>query len=113
MLLMILFSMNLFAAGILVGRISVGFFSGKKHKEAKKWNTDPDVHVPHFETVLSKVIQDDIDRVYAKEQREARETATGIVIDHGGTCLCRRCGHTVRVTEDNCPQCNNKLDWNA
>ena len=113
MLLMILFSMNLFAAGILVGRISVGFFSGNKHKEAKKWNTDHGVPVPHFETALSKAIQEDLDSMHAKEQREAREIATGIVIDPGGTCLCRRCGHTVSAVSDRCDQCINKLDWNA
>ena len=81
MLGMILYSINLFVAGAIVGRISVGFFSGKKHKEAKKWNTDPDIHVPHFETALSKAIQEDIGRVYAKEQREAREIASGIVME--------------------------------
>lgn len=113
MLLMILFSMNLFAAGILVGRISVGFFSGKKHKEAKKWNTDPDVHVPHFETSLSKTVQQDLDSMHAKEQREAREIASGIVIDPGGTCLCRQCGHTVSALHDSCMNCNAAIDWNA
>lgn len=111
MLGMILYSMNLFVVGVIVGRISVGFFS--KAKVDKKWNTDPDVHVPHFETALSKAIQDDIDRVYAKEQREAREIATGIVIDPGGTCLCRRCGHTVSAVSDRCQQCHNALNWNA
>ena len=113
MLGMILYSINLFVAGVVIGRISVGFFSGKKHKEAKKWNTDPDINVPHFETSLSKAIQDDIDRVYAKEQREAIEIASGMVIDPGGTCLCRRCGHTVSAVYDRCGQCNNKLDWNC
>ena len=34
------------------------------------------------------------------EQKTDREIASGIVIDPGGTCLCRRCG-----------QCNNQLDW--
>ena len=47
------------------------------------------------------------------EQKTDREIASGIVIDPGGTCLCRRCGHTVSISYDNCIQCNNKLDWNA
>ena len=111
MLLMILFSMNLFAAGILVGRISVGFFSGKKDTKTRKWNTDPGVPVPHFETAMSKAIQQDLDSMHAKEHREAREIASGIVIDPGGTCLCKRCGHTVSAVSDRCDNCNNKLNW--
>lgn len=108
-----LYTINIYAAGFVVGRASKGFFSGEKHKEDKKWNTDPDVPVPHFETALSKAIQQDIDRVYAKEQMEAREIATGIVIDPGGTCLCRRCGHTLSALYDHCDNCQSKLDWNA
>lgn len=110
MLGMILYSINLFIAGVIVGRISVGFFSVKV-TEKKKWGTDPDVPVPHFETALGDAIQQDLDGMHAKEQREAREIATGIVIDPGGTCLCRRCGHTLSAVFDNCQQCNNKLDW--
>lgn len=112
MLGMILYSINLFVAGILVGRISVWFFSAKV-TEKKKWGTDPDVPAPHFETALSKAIQQDLDSMHAKEQREAREIASGIVIDPGGTCLCKRCGHTVSAVSDRCDQCNNQLDWNA
>ena len=105
----VLYSMNLFAAGILVGRISVGFFSVKP--VVKKWNMDPGVPVPHFETAMSKAVQQDIDSMHAKEQREAREIASGMVIDPGGTCLCKRCGHTVSAVSDHCENCNNKLDW--
>ena len=42
-----------------------------------------------------------------------REIATGIVIDPGGTCLCKRCGHTVSAVSDHCQQCFNALNWNA
>lgn len=106
-----LYTINIYAAGFVVGRASKGFFSGEKHKEDKKWNTDPAVHAPHFETALSKAIQEDLDKMHAKEQREAREIATGIVIDPGGTCLCKRCGMSVSALEDSCRNCNNKLDW--
>lgn len=70
-------------------------FSG----ERKVWNTDPDVQVPHFSV--------------EKSGREEREKASGIVIDPGGTCLCRRCGHTVSVLYDHCDNCNAIIDWNA
>lgn len=47
------------------------------------------------------------------QRKEEREQKSGIVIDPGGTCLCKRCGHTVSALEDSCRNCNNKLDWNA
>lgn len=47
------------------------------------------------------------------DSKTNREIASGIVIDPGGTCLCRRCGHTVSAVYDRCIQCYNKLDWNA
>lgn len=52
MLGMMLYSINLFVAGVIIGRISVGFFS--KPKEAKKWGTDPDVPVPHYDASIRK-----------------------------------------------------------
>ena len=111
MLGMVLYSINLFVAGIIIGRISVGFLSVKPVE--KKWNTDPDVPLPHFETALSKAIQEDLDRVYLKEHREAIEIASGIVIDPGGQTHCRRCGHSVGIDQNNCIICNNKLDFNV
>lgn len=47
------------------------------------------------------------------QRREEREIKSGIVIDPGGQCLCKRCGHTVSALEDECRNCNNRLDWNA
>ena len=46
------------------------------------------------------------------QRREEREIKSGIVIDPGGTCLCKRCGHTVSALYDHCDNCNAKLDWN-
>lgn len=47
------------------------------------------------------------------QRREEREIKSGIVIDPGGTCLCKRCGHTVSALYDFCDNCNNKINWNA
>lgn len=46
-------------------------------------------------------------------QKTNMEIASGMVIDPGGTCLCRRCGHTVSAVSDRCQQCFNALNWNA
>ena len=46
------------------------------------------------------------------QKREEREIKSGIVIDPGGTCLCKRCGHTVSALYDHCDNCNANLDWN-
>ena len=48
-----------------------------------------------------------------KQKREEREIKSGIVIDPGGTCLCKRCGHTVSALHDSCMNCNAAIDWNA
>ena len=48
-----------------------------------------------------------------RQKRADREIKSGIVIDPGGQCLCKRCGHTVSAVSDRCQQCYNKLDWNA
>lgn len=122
MLGMVLFSINLFVAGVVIGRISVGFFSVKA-KEEKKWGTDHDVPVPHFDASLRKGYADlkimaehekrKLEVKEFTEQNTNREIASGMVIDPGGQPLCRRCGHTVSLSFDNCVQCNNKLDWNV
>ena len=65
----------------------------------KAWNMDPGVPAPRLSV--------------EKNGREEREKASGIVIDPGGTCLCRRCGHTVSALHDNCINCYSKLNWNA
>ena len=70
-------------------------FSG----ERKAWNADPVVPIPHLSV--------------EKNGREEREKASGIVIDPGGTCLCRQCGHTVSALHDNCINCFAAINWNA
>ena len=47
------------------------------------------------------------------QRKEEREQKSGIVIDPGGTCLCRMCGHAVSAMYDHCDNCNAKIDWNA
>lgn len=46
-----------------------------------------------------------------RQKRADREIKSGIVVDPGGQCLCNRCGHMVSALEDECWNCNNKLDW--
>lgn len=70
-----------------------------KQASVKVWGTDPAVPMPHFSV--------------EKNGREEREKASGIVIDPGGTCLCRRCGHTVSALHDQCNNCNSLINWNA
>lgn len=65
----------------------------------KAWNEDPAVPMPHLSV--------------EKSGREEREKASGIVIDPGGTCLCRRCGHTVSAVHDHCINCYTPINWNA
>lgn len=65
----------------------------------KAWNTDPAVPMPHFSA--------------EKSGRGEREKASGIVIDPGGTCLCRRCGHTVSSLHDHCINCFAVINWYA
>lgn len=115
-----------FATGVAGFAIGVYIIEQRIKKEAedgKKWNTDPDVHCPHFEAAMAKGYADlkimaeherrkmNV-RTYAENKIE-REIASGMVIDPGGTCLCRRCGHTVSAVSDRCQQCNNKINWNA
>ena len=47
------------------------------------------------------------------ENKLDREMRSGIVIDPGGTCLCRRCGHTVSALHDHCINCCTPINWNA
>lgn len=47
------------------------------------------------------------------QRREEREIKSGIVVDPGGQCLCKRCSMSVSALEDECKNCNNKLDWNV
>ena len=65
----------------------------------KAWNTDPAAMMPRLSA--------------EKSGREEREKASGIVIDPGGTCLCRRCGHTVSTLHDHCINCFTPINWNA
>lgn len=123
MLELSLYSINLFLAGVVVGRISVGFFSKPKEEKKKKWGTDPAVPVPHFDALLQKGYADlkimaehekrELDVKEFKEQKLEREIKSGIVIDPGGQCLCKKCGMSVSALEDSCGNCNNPLDWNC
>lgn len=70
-------------------------FSGQR----KIWGADKYVPMPHFSV--------------ERNGREYREKASGIVIDPGGTCMCKRCGHSVSALYDHCDNCNLKLNWNA
>ena len=65
----------------------------------KAWNTDPAAPAPHISV--------------EKNGREEREKASGIVIDPGGACLCRRCGHIVNSMHDHCINCFAVLNWSA
>ena len=47
------------------------------------------------------------------ENKLDREMRSGIVIDPGGTCLCRMCGHTVSTLHDHCINCCTPINWNA
>ena len=47
------------------------------------------------------------------QRRQEREIKSGIVIDPGGTCLCRSCGKGVSALYNHCDNCNARLDWNA
>ncbi len=73
--------------------------TANKQASAKVLGVDPAVPMPHFSVERSG--------------REVREKASGIVIDPGGTCLCKRCGHTVSALYDHCDNCNAIIDWNA
>ena len=73
--------------------------TANKQASAKVWGVDPAVPMPHFSV--------------EKNGREEREKASGIVIDPGGTCLCRRCGHTVSALHDSCINCFTPINWNA
>ena len=60
-------------------------------------------------SIYTKALVDDLLSIHISE----REEASGIVIDPGGTCLCRRCGHTVSAVHDHCENCNLNLNWDA
>ena len=60
-------------------------------------------------SIYTKALVDDLLSIHISE----REEASGIVIDPGGTCLCRRCGHTVSSLHDHCINCCSKINWNA
>lgn len=47
------------------------------------------------------------------ENKLDREMRSGIVIDPGGTCLCRKCGHTLSAVFDHCINCNATINWNS
>lgn len=47
------------------------------------------------------------------QRRMDREIKSGIMIDPGGTCLCRLCGKGVSALYDHCDTCNATLNWNA
>lgn len=65
----------------------------------KAWNADHAVPMPPLSA--------------KKSGREERGEASGIVIDPGGTCLCRRCGHTVSAVHDHCINCCTPINNNA
>lgn len=46
------------------------------------------------------------------QRREEREIKSGIVVDPGGQCLCKRCGKCISAIEDSCWNCGSRLDWN-
>ena len=60
-------------------------------------------------SAYTKSLVDDLLSIHISD----REKASGIVIDPGGTCLCRRCGHTVSAVYDHCLNCNSLINWNA
>lgn len=62
--------------------------------------------------LLEEAQRMEMHKCYA-QRREEREQKSGIVIDPGGQCLCKRCGRTVSAREDACANCDNRLDWNA
>ena len=115
-----------FATGVAGFAVGVYFIEQKFKKEAEEqqvWNTDPGVHMPHFEKAVKKgyadlkIMQEHERRkmnvrTYAENKIE-REIASGMVIDPGGQPHCRRCGHTVSAVSDRCQQCFNALNWNA
>ena len=95
----------------------------KKSGEGKEWNTDPTVPCQHFEAAMAKGYVDL--RIVAEHERRKMNVKTwaenkldsemrsGIVIDPGGTCHCRRCGHTVSAMHDSCINCCAPINWNA
>lgn len=60
--------------------------------------------------LLEEAQRMEMHKCYA-QRREEREIKSGIVVDPGGTCLCKRCGMSVSALEDECRNCNNPLDW--
>ena len=109
-------------AGFLIG---VSFIEQKVKNsgDGKEWTTDPAVPCPHFEAAMAKGYADL--RVVAEHERRKMNVRTyaenklemeqrrGIVIDPGGTCLCRQCGHTVSALHDHCINCCTAINWTA
>ena len=123
---------NLFCIGLATVVTGIaGFLVGayfieqklKKSGEGKEWNTDPAVPCPHFEAAMAKgyadlrvVAEHERRKMHVKtwaENKLEREQRSGIVIDPGGQCLCRRCGHTVSALYDHCDNCNSIVNWKA
>ena len=92
----------------LLRKILKAFLAPSDEYAASMKHARDDIRGQKFQEYLAQ--QEQLKSI--RQKRVDREIKSGIVIDPGGQCLCKRCGNHVSAMYDHCYSCNSQLNWN-